>query len=130
MERGAFYEALAPGPNRLKGFVIQLSGAPGDAAGPHPRERRLQGRVLRPLPAGDRRPDEAVRRLDRPRRSARSCSNEVQTTLLDQYFIIPILRQALINASVRASPTRPRTSRASIPQYVYIGPYEDIALKD
>ena len=31
-EERAFYDALAPGPNKLKGLVIQLSGAPGDAA--------------------------------------------------------------------------------------------------
>jgi peptide/nickel transport system substrate-binding protein len=28
MERGVFYEQLAPGPNRLKGFVIQVSESP------------------------------------------------------------------------------------------------------
>src|SRR5207248_6357989 len=32
MERAAFFEKMAPGPNRLKGFLMVLSGAPGDAA--------------------------------------------------------------------------------------------------
>ena len=32
IERAAFYERLVPGPNRLKGLILILSGAPGDAA--------------------------------------------------------------------------------------------------
>src|SRR5205085_11220979 len=32
MERGVFYEKLAPGPNRLKGLVLVFSAGPGDAA--------------------------------------------------------------------------------------------------
>ncbi len=32
LERATFYEKLAPGPDRLKGFILQFSGAPGDAA--------------------------------------------------------------------------------------------------
>jgi hypothetical protein len=56
--------------------------------------------------------------------------NEVQTYLLDQYLIIPVLRQALINCLGPRIANKAEDIEGAIPQYVYIGPYEDIELKD
>jgi peptide/nickel transport system substrate-binding protein len=129
MERAAFYDALAPGPNRLKGFVIQLSGSPGDAAA-RIRENALCKGAFSSLcmPEIEQQmqkyetssnPDERTKIL-----------NEVQTSLLDNYFIIPILRQALLNVLGPRIANKTEEVEGAIPQYVYLGPYEDLEVKD
>jgi peptide/nickel transport system substrate-binding protein len=129
MERAAFYDSLAPGPNRLKGFVIQLSGSPGDAAA-RIRENALCKGAFSSLcmPEIEQQmqkyetssnPDERTKIL-----------NEVQTSLLDNYFIIPILRQALLNVLGPRIANKTEEVEGAIPQYVYLGPYEDLEVKD
>ena len=84
MERGAFYDKLAPGPNRLKGFVIQFSGAPGDAAA-RIRENAVCGGAFSGLCLPE--VDDRMKRYDTsldPKERSRSWI-EVQTYLLDQY---------------------------------------------
>src|SRR5262249_22690989 len=54
--------------------------------------------------------------------------DQVQTTLLDNYYIIPILRQAFINLLGPRIANKPEEVEGAIPQYVYLGPYEDIQL--
>jgi peptide/nickel transport system substrate-binding protein len=129
MERAAFYEALAPGANRLKGFVIQLSGSPGDAAA-----RIRENALCKGTFSGICMPE-----IEQPMQKYEASTNveertkilnEVQTHLLDQYLIIPVLRQALINCLGPRIANKAEDIEGAIPQYVYIGPYEDIELKD
>ena len=54
---------------------------------------------------------------------------EIQTYLLDNYFMIPIARQAFINCLGPRVANKAEDIEGAIPQYVYLGPYEDIELK-
>jgi peptide/nickel transport system substrate-binding protein len=128
MERAAFYEALSPGDSRLKGFVIQLSGSPGDAAA-RIRENALCKGTFSSL---------CMPELEQPMEKYEASTsaeertkilNEVQTFILDQYLIIPVLRQAFINCLGPRLANKADDIAGAIPQYVYLGPYEDIELK-
>ena len=56
--------------------------------------------------------------------------DEVQAQLLDQYLIIPIQRQAFINCLGPRVANKAEEVEGSIPQYNYLGPYEDVQVKD
>jgi len=56
--------------------------------------------------------------------------NDIQTALLDNYYIIPILRQALLNVLGPRIANKAEDVEGAIPQYVYLGPYEDLEIKD
>src|SRR5919201_5026563 len=96
MEREAFYERLTPGPNRLKGFVMQLSGSPGDAAARVRENALCQGAF-----SGICTPEieDRMKRYDSSTdmQERKKLLDEVQSYILDNYIIIPILRQAFIN---------------------------------
>jgi peptide/nickel transport system substrate-binding protein len=128
MERAAFYDALKPGPDRLKGLVIQLSGSPGDAAA-RIRENALCNGAFSSLCMPE--VEEPMKRyeasIDVQERT--KILNEVQAYLLDNYFLIPILRQAFINCLGPRIANKAEDIEGAIPQYVYIGPYEDVELK-
>ena len=51
-------------------------------------------------------------------------------TLLDNYLIIPVLRQAFINCLGPRIANKAEDIEGAIPQYVYLGPYEDVELKE
>ena len=129
MERGAFYEQLAPGPNRLKGFVIQLSGAPGDAAA-----RVRENATCDGLFSGICIPDvsDRMQRYDASSdlNERKQLLDEAQNYLLDNYLMVPILRQALIHGLGPRMANPIEEIEGSIPQYVYTGPYEDVRLND
>ncbi len=55
---------------------------------------------------------------------------EVQNIILDQYLIIPILRQALPHGVGPRIANKLEEIEGAIPQYVYTGPWEDVKLKD
>jgi hypothetical protein len=95
MERGAFYDALAPGPNRLKGFVIQFSSAPGDAAS-RIRENALTGGTFSGL--SDPKVDDWMKQYDSSVDLAqrKTLLEQVQTYLLDQYLMIPVCRSVMV----------------------------------
>jgi peptide/nickel transport system substrate-binding protein len=129
MERAAFYDALAPGPNKLKGLVIQLSGAPGDAASRVRENALCKGtfsslclpEIEEPMMKYDSstNPEERTKLL-----------NDVQAYLLDNYLIIPVLRQAFTNVLGPRIANKAEDIEGAIPQYVYLGPYEDVELKE
>ena len=127
MERGAFYEQLAPGANRLKGFVIQLSGEPGDAAARLRENATCDGTF-----SGLCVPDVSDRMtkydasLDNAER--KQLLDDAQNYLLDNYLMVPILRQALIHALGQRVANPVEEIEGSIPQYVYTGPWEDVRL--
>jgi ABC-type oligopeptide transport system substrate-binding subunit len=56
--------------------------------------------------------------------------NDVQTQLLDQYYMIPVVRQALLNVVGPRFSNPAESIMGAVPQYVYLGPYEDLELKD
>jgi len=129
MERGAFYDALAPGDNRLKGFVMQLSGSPGDAAA-RVRENALckgtfSGLCIPDIETRMQKYDSSADPAERKR-----LLDETQNYILDNYLIIPILRQALIHAIGPRITNKVEEVEGAIPQYVYMGPWEDVAVKD
>ena len=129
MERGAFYEQLAPGPNRLKGFVIQLSGEPGDAAA-RVRENATCDGTFSGLCIPD--VSDRMQRYDASTdaQERKKLLDEAQSYLLDNYLMVPILRQALIHGLGPRLANSVEEIEGAIPQYVYIGPYEDIRLTD
>jgi hypothetical protein len=53
---------------------------------------------------------------------------EVQNYILDNYLLIPVLRQAFINCLGPRIANKAETIEGAIPQYVYLGPYEDVQL--
>ena len=129
MERGAFYEGLAPGPNHVKGFVMQLSGSPGDAAA-RVRENAMTGGTFSGLsiPEIDDRMKKYDASVDPAER--KKLLDEVQNLILDQYYLVPILRQALPHAVGPRIANEVKDIEGAIPQYVYMGPWEDVQLKD
>jgi peptide/nickel transport system substrate-binding protein len=129
LERAAFYDRLAPGPNRLKGLILVLSGAPGDAAS-RLREHALCNGVFSGLclPAVEdrmRRFEESVDPLAREK-----LLEEIQRYLLDNYLLVPTVRLAMVNCLGPRIANQAEEIMGAIPQYVFIGPYEDIRLTD
>ena len=127
MERAAFYEKLAPGPNRLKGMTLVLSGGPGDAAS-RIREHALCNGIFSGLclPEVEDRMKRYEDSIDPAQR--KQLIREIQEYLLDNYIMVPTVRLAFINALGPRIANTLETIMAAIPQYVYIGPYEEIQL--
>jgi ABC-type transport system substrate-binding protein len=127
MERGAFYEQLAPGPNRLKGFVIQLSGEPGDAAA-RVRENATCDGTFSGLCVAE--VSDRMQKYDASNdpQQRKQLLDEAQNYLLDNYLMVPVLRQALIHALGPRIANTVEEIEGSIPQYVYTGPWEDVRL--
>ena len=129
MERGAFYEQLAPGPNRLKGFVIQLSGEPGDAAA-RVRENAMCDGTFSGLCVSE--VNDRMQRYDASTDPGerKQLLDEAQNYLLDNYLMVPILRQALIHGLGPRLANPVEEIEGAIPQYVYTGPWEDVRLAE
>jgi peptide/nickel transport system substrate-binding protein len=127
MERGAFYEQLAPGANRLKGFVIQLSGEPGDAAA-RVRENATCDGTFSGLCVPD--VSDRMQKYDASsdEQQRKQLLEEAQNYLLDNYLMVPVLRQALIHGIGPRIANAIEEVEGSIPQYVYTGPWEDVRL--
>jgi ABC-type transport system substrate-binding protein len=129
LERAAFYDALTPGPNRMKGLVMQLSGAPGDAAS-RIRENAMCKGAFSSVCVPEI--DAMMTKFDASTNAdeRKKISDEVQAQILDQYLIIPIQRQAFINCLGPKVANKTEEVEGAIPQYNYLGPYEDIQVKE
>jgi peptide/nickel transport system substrate-binding protein len=129
MERGIFYTKLAPGPNRLKGFVIQFSGAPGDAAARIRENAVCQGAFSGLcVPEVDDRMKTYDASTDPAQR--KKLLDEVQAILLDQYYMIPLIRNVFIFAAgPRIANPKLEGIIGAIPQYNWVGPWEDLEIK-
>jgi len=130
MERGAFYEGLTPGPNRLKGFVIQFSAAPGDAAA-----RIRENAVCKGAFSGTCVPDvdQRMAKYDASTdpKERKQILDDLQTYLIDQHVLIPLVRSVLIVAAgPRLANAKMEEVVGAIPQYIWFGPWEDIQVKD
>jgi len=129
LERATFYEKLAPGPDRLKGFILQFSGAPGDAAS-RIRENAVCKGTFSGLCT-----DEVDSRMAKYDASTdpterRRLLEEVQNYLLDNFIMLPVARNVILNAAGPRLVNTPTDVIGAIPQYPFAGPYEDIQLKD
>jgi peptide/nickel transport system substrate-binding protein len=129
MERGAFYTKLAPGPDRQKGFVIQFSGAPGDAAARIRENAVCQGAFSGLcIPEVDDRMKAYDASTDPTQR--KQLVDEVQAILLDQYYMIPLVRNVFIFAvGPRVANPKLEGIIGAVPQYNWIGPWEDLEIK-
>ena len=117
-------------PDRLKGFVIQFSGAPGDAA-----SRIRENAVCKGAFSGLCVPeiDQRMARYDASidLKERKQLLDEVQAYLLDQYLLIPLCRNVFtIAAGPRLDVPKLEEIIGAIPQYIWIGPWEDVKVKD
>jgi ABC-type transport system substrate-binding protein len=128
LEREAFYERLTPGPNRLKGFVLQFSGSPGDAAARVRENATCAGTFSGVcIPEVDERMQKYDASADAQER--KKLLDEAQAYLLDNYVMVPVQRQALIHGLGPRLANKSEEIEGAIPQYVYTGPWEDVQLK-
>jgi len=129
MERGAFYEHLAPGPNRQKGLILIFSSAPGDAAA-RIRENATCGGPFSGLCLPE--VDDRVKQYDASAdpKERQKLVTEIQKYLLDQYIFVPVMRGVLISGFGPRVANKPEEISGVIPQYIYVGPLEDVQLKD
>jgi peptide/nickel transport system substrate-binding protein len=129
MERAVFYERLAPGPNRLKGLILVFSASPGDAAS-RIRESAVCGGAFSGLcdPQVDDRMKQYEASVD-PKERQRLIE-EVQAYLLDQYIMIPLPRGVTVVGFGPRVANKLEEISGAIPQYIWVGPYEDIQVKD
>jgi peptide/nickel transport system substrate-binding protein len=127
MERGVFYEKLAPGPDRLTGFILQFAGAPGDAAS-RVREYAVCNASFSGLCTDE--VDSRMKRYDgsSDEKERQTLLTEIQNYLLDNYLMLPLARNVLLNVAGPRVANTPTDVIGAIPQYPFVGPYEDIQL--
>ena len=130
MERGAFFAKLTEGPDAFpKGVILHASGAPGDAASRIRNFAICKGVNSRTcLP-------EIEEKFTRYEASANlqereQLLNEVQQYIIDNYIYVSVYRAAFINAQGPRIANKWDEIIGAIPQYVYVGPYEDVQLKE
>jgi peptide/nickel transport system substrate-binding protein len=129
MERGAFYERLAPGPNRMKGLVLQFSGAPGDAAA-RIRENAVCNGAFSGLCLPD--VDERMKMFDGSvdPKERQQLLADVQSYLIDQYVMIPMVRNVAVWGFGSRVAGKLEDICGAISQFPFLGPFEDIQVKD
>jgi ABC-type transport system substrate-binding protein len=130
MERGAFYEAMVPGPKRLKGLVLVFSGQPGDAAS-RVRESAVTGGSFSGLSLPEI--DEAMKRYDASTdlEERKKLLEGIQNYLLDQYIMIPVCRNVAIwGFGPRLANQKLEEVCGAVPQYNFLGLYEDMQVKN
>jgi peptide/nickel transport system substrate-binding protein len=130
MERGAFYDQMAPGPNRLKGLILMFSGQPGDAAA-RIRESAVTGGTFSGLSVPEI--DEWMKQYDASTdmQERKRLVETIQNFMLDQYLMVPVCRNiAIWGFGQRLGNSRLEDVVGSIPQYNFLGPYEDMLLND
>ncbi|HEX2172151.1 MAG TPA: ABC transporter substrate-binding protein, partial [Dehalococcoidia bacterium] len=129
MERGAFTAKLAEGPEAFgKGIVLQISASPGDAAARIRSFALCQGANSRTCVPEI---DEKFARYEASAnpQEREQLLTEIQNQFLDQHIFVPLYRQAFINALGPRIGGNKDEIMGSIPQYVYVGPWEDVTLK-
>ena len=118
-----------PGPNRFKGLVLQSSSAPGDAAA-RIRENAVTGGAFSglSLPEVDDRMKAYDSSVDPAQRT--KLIEEVQNFLLDQYWMVPTVRKVSVWGLGPRLANKTEEINGAVPQWPFIGPYEDIVMKD
>ncbi|HEX2173943.1 MAG TPA: ABC transporter substrate-binding protein, partial [Dehalococcoidia bacterium] len=132
MERGAFTQKLAEGPDAFgRNMLLHISGNPGDAAA------RIRSFAICPPKGANSRTcdpqiDSTFERYEMSvdPREREQLLNEVQTYMLENLIYVPIYRQAFnIGVGPRIA-NDPKDVAGSVPQYSHVGPYEDIRLNE
>ena len=130
MERAAFYDQMRPGPNRLKGLILMFSGAPGDAAS-RIRESAVTGGTFSGLAVPEI--DAWMKTYDTSTdvQERKRLVEQVQRFTLEQYLMVPVCRNVAIwGFGPRLANARIEDVCGAVPQYNFLGPYEDIQIKD
>jgi peptide/nickel transport system substrate-binding protein len=128
MERAAFYDQMNAGPNRLKGLILMFSGAPGDAAS-RIRESAVTGGTFSGLSVPEI--DGWMKQYDASTdlQERKRLVEQVQSFMLDQQFMIPVCRNVAIwGFGPRLANAPLETVVGSVPQYNYLGLYEDLTI--
>ena len=130
MERGAFAAKLAEGSGAFpSGIILNISGQAGDAAA------RVRSFALC-MGASSRTCDQKIDQLFGQYQASTNPQQreqlikEIQEYILDNYIFVPIYRQAFINAKGPRIANEWQEIFGAIPQYVYVGPYEDLRLNE
>ena len=131
MERAAFNQKMTEGPEAFKGMIVNISGAPGDAAS------RIRAFAICPPKGSTSRTcvpeiDEKFERYEKSAdpREREKLLTEIQTYMLENHVFIPLYRQAFILAVGPRIANKWEEIAGAIPQYGHLGPYEDIRLKE
>ncbi|MPY92139.1 MAG: hypothetical protein GEV08_03465 [Acidimicrobiia bacterium] len=128
MERAAFVEALASGPDALPGIILNISGAPGDAASRIRAFATCEGASSRTcIPEVDQKFAAYEASTDAEERDR--LITEVQRTLSDQYVFPYVYELAFVTVQGQTLANPWDEIWGAIPQYLYLGPYEDIELR-
>ncbi|HEX2173862.1 MAG TPA: ABC transporter substrate-binding protein [Dehalococcoidia bacterium] len=129
MERAAFIERQTQKPTTFQGIILNALGAPGDAANRIRNYATCQGfSSVTCLPQLDEMFAKYEQSVDLQERE--KLLNDVQQYILDEHIYPPVYRLALVNAVGPRLANKWEEIFGSIPQYVYIGPYEDLMLRD
>ena len=130
MDRAAFFAKLTEGPDAFgTGIVLNASGGPGDAAGRIRAFAICRGSSSRICdPFIDEKFTQYEKSINPPERERLLA--EIQQYMMDNHVFVSVWRQAFISAIGPRIANNPEEIWGAIPQYVYIGPYEDIRLKE
>ena len=129
MERGAFAAKLAEGPDAFQGIILHISGNPGDAAARIRSFVICRGANSRMCHAPIDEKFVQYEASTNPQ-EREQLIKEIQEYILDNYILVPLYRQAAVQAQGPRVANPWDTIWGAIPQYPYIGPYEDITLKE
>ncbi|HEX2172371.1 MAG TPA: hypothetical protein VHL09_07995, partial [Dehalococcoidia bacterium] len=131
MERAAFIAKLTEGPGAFNGMILNISGAPGDAA------NRIRAFAICP-PQGtssrtcDPQIDEKFAQFEasaNPQERDRLLT-EIQNYILDNHIFVPLYRLANVSGQGPRIANNLDELFGAIPQWPYMGPYEDIRLNE
>ena len=130
MERGAFYEQMAPGPNRLKGMQLDVLGRA--RATPRPASGRARSPAERSRVSPFPRSTSWMKQYDASTdlKERKRLVEMVQQFTLEKYLMIPVCRNVAIWGFGQRLANKLEDVTGSVPQYKYLGPYEDLQLKD
>jgi peptide/nickel transport system substrate-binding protein len=129
MDRAAFLEKLSQGPDAFKGIILNISGNPGDAASRVRAFAICKGASSRTcVPEIDEKFAQYERSADAKERER--LLTEIQNYINANLIFPPVYRLAFVNVQGPRIANKWEEIWGSIPQYVYIGPYEDIKLKE
>ena len=129
MERAVYIQKNTEGPEAFKGILLNSIGATGDAANRIRNYATCKGFSSRTcLPEIDEPFAKYEQSTDPKERE--QLLNEIQKYILDHHIFPPVYRLGFVNAVGPRLGNRWEEVFGSIPQYVYIGPFEDLILKE
>ena len=128
MERAAYATKITEGVEAFNGILLSSSGAPGDAASRVRNYATCHGATSRTcVPFIDEKFNQYENSTN-PQERERLLT-EIQQYLLDNYIFVGIYQLVLPHAQGPRIANQWDQIWGAIPQYIYVGPYEDIMLK-